>query len=642
MCGIAGIAFVDQRTLPAQALLEPMIHALHHRGPDGYGFHCEPGVGLAHARLSIIDLATGDQPISNEDHTVQVIFNGEIFNYIELRAELRACGHQFRTQSDTEVIVHAYEQFGLEGCLQRLNGQFAIALWDQRARRLILARDRTGIRPLLYCQLADRWLFASEAKSLFASGSVSARLSPASFGEIAHFWAPIAPTTAFEGIQALPPGCYLTIEGTRHQLTQYWDWNFDSAPMTAGQRQLDDATDELRELLVDSVRLQLRSDVPVGAYLSGGLDSAAVSAAVRQVHSNKLQTFSLTFDDAEFDEGTYQRQMAAHLGTEHTERRVSAADIAAAFARAVRHIETPIVRTAGIPLMLLADTVRAAGFKVVLTGEGADEVFAGYDIFKEAKIRRFWARQPQSRWRFRLLQKLYAYLGNSPTQFAGLAKSFFGQGMEQIDDPFYAHRTRFDSTSRVNRFLAPEFRTRVPTSDAVLAGAHLPLPKAGWPALARDQYVEAKTLLAAYLLHAQGDRVAMAASIEARYPFLDHRLIEFAARLPANWKLHALEEKYLLRRAVRDWMPANISRRTKQPYRAPDSSSFFHHGQPLESVADLLSATSIRDAGYFESAAVGKLVAKIQRGQAAGFSDNMAFMIILSTMQLHREFRLRH
>jgi asparagine synthase (glutamine-hydrolysing) len=640
MCGIAGVAFVDQRTVPDRAVLESMIHAVRHRGPDGFGFHAEPGIGLAHARLSIIDLTTGDQPIANEDGTVQVIFNGEIFNYVELQTELKQLGHRFRTQSDTEVIVHAYEQYGIDGCLERLNGQFAIALWDRSRRRLILARDRTGIRPLLYTRVADRWYFASEAKSLFASGQVPARLSAQGFADIAHFWAPLAPATAFAGILAVPPGHYLTLEGEREQVTRYWEWHYDDPLRPGGARELDAATEELRALFHDSVRLQLRADVPVGTYLSGGLDSAAVTAAARQLHPQALQTFSLSFDDPEFDEAQYQQQVATHLGTVHHQRRVHANDIAGAFARAIRHIEAPLVRTAGIPLMLLADLVRETGLKVVLTGEGADEVFAGYDIFKEAQIRRFWARQPDSAWRFRLFRRLYGYLQHSPTQFAMLAKSFFRTGLDRPGDPLFAHLTRIDSTSRVYRYLSPEFRAQVPGTAALLQAERVPRPSPHWPPLARDQYVEAKTLLAGYLLHAQGDRVAMAASIEARYPFLDHRLIEFAARLPSRWKLRTLQEKYLLKRAVADWIPPAITQRTKQPFRAPDSSNFFSAGKPVEAVADLLSRTSLESAGYFAADPVARLVAKIGRGDALGFSDNMAFMIILSTLQLHREFRL--
>ena len=636
MCGIAGIVPAALSASPDRARLERMIGALQHRGPDGFGFHVEPGIGLAHARLSIIDLSTGDQPIRNETGSVRVVFNGEIFNYIELRARLESAGHRFYTQSDTEVIVHAYEEFGLE-FVHELNGQFAIALWDAPQRRLVLARDRVGIRPLLYAQTQEGLAFASEAKSFFAAQWLVARLDPLSLAEVATFWSCIAPRTAFAGVQALPPGHLAVYEQNRLRVQRYWDWSFEEPSLDA-TRSLDEATEELRALFIDCVRLQLRADVPVGAYLSGGLDSSAVTAAIRRFSDTPLKTFSLAFEGAEFDEREYQIEVAQALQTDHDMRIVSAADIGNALERASWHIETPIVRTAGIPLMLLADRVREAGFKVVLTGEGADEVFGGYDIFKEGKIRRFWGRQPQSQWRPLLLRKLYGYLANSPTR-GGLAGSFFGQSLDTPDDPYFAHRPRWTTTNRILKLLTPEFRRGIDAQHPLAKLAELaPQPQAQWSPLARDQYVEAHTLLTGYLLHAQGDRVAMAASIEGRYPFLDHRLIEFAGRLPARWKIRGLTEKYLLRRAVGPWLPQRIARRTKQPYRAPDCDSFFREGRPLDYVADLLSTANVRDAGYFDAQMVERLVQKCGRGAAVGFADNMAFVTVLTTQLLHRQF----
>lgn len=637
MCGIAGIATADAAAVPAPEALQRMIAALHHRGPDGQGFHRAPGIGLAHARLAIIDLVSGQQPLHNEDRSVWVVFNGEIFNYIELRAELLAAGHRFATASDTEVLVHAYEQYGLD-FVTHLNGQFAIALWDERARRLVLARDRVGIRPLVYAETPQGLAFASEAKSLFAAGWLAPRLDPVGIAEVATFWGCVAPRTAFSGVAALPPGHLAVWEHGRLSTRKYWDWDFGAVAPLQPER-LEAATEELRELFIDSVRLQLRADVPVGAYLSGGLDSSAIVAAVRRHLPNRLRTFSLTFADAEFDEREYQQQVVAALQTEHSAQSVSQQGIGAALPRAIRHIEAPIVRTAGVPLMLLADQVRASQFKVVLSGEGADEVFGGYDLFKEAKIRRFWARQPDSAWRPLLLKRLYAYLGHSPTGGGALGSSFFRRGLTEVGDPFYAHRTRFDATQRGLQLLAPDFRAAIERDHPINAIAGLaPLPQAGWPPLCRDQYVEAHTLLTSYLLQAQGDRVAMAASIEGRYPFLDHRLIEFANRLPPAWKIRGLREKYLLRRAVAPWLPERVAQRTKQPYRTPDVASFFSGGQPLDYVAELLSEACLKSAGYFDPVRVKWLFEKCRAGKAIGFADNMAFMTVLSTQLLHRQF----
>jgi asparagine synthase (glutamine-hydrolysing) len=614
-----------------------MIAALRHRGPDGFGFHVAPGVGLAHARLSIIDLVTGDQPIRNESGSVRVVFNGEIFNYLELRQTLQSAGHCFYTASDTEVIVHAYEEYGLD-FVDHLNGQFAIALWDEKLRRLVLARDRVGIRPLFYAQTAEGLAFASEIKSLFAGDVLPPRLDLMGIAEVATFWGCIAPRTAFVGVSALPPGCLAVLEEGRLDVRRYWDWSFDVDPQLVS-RGRGEATEALRALFLDAVRLQLRSDVPLGTYLSGGLDSSAVTAAARHCGQPDLRTFSIAFEGREFDESGFQRQMAAHLGTRHTALSVPSTCIGEALPRALWHIESPLVRTAGVPLMLLADEVRSHGIKVVLTGEGADEVFAGYDIFKEGKIRRFWGRQPASTCRPALLGKLYGYLDNSPTRMGRLTAAWFAQGITEPDDPWFAHRLRWSTTQRALRLLSPEARA---TADLQHPLGRLmdiaPRPQGHWEALGRDQYVEAATLLPGYLLHAQGDRVAMAASIEGRVPFLDHRLIEFAGRLPAAWKMQGLEEKSLLRRAVRDWLPDAVSDRRKQPYRAPDAESFYAGGRPLDYVAEAISPGRISDAGVFDPAAVHRLAEKCRAGGAIGFADNMAFLIVLTTQLLHEQY----
>ena len=620
-------------------LLERMIHTLHHRGPDGYGYHAADRIGLAHARLSIIDLATGDQPIRNERGDVWTVFNGEIFNYIELRAELVAQGHHFYTQSDTEVIVHLYDRHG-DRFVEYLNGQFAIALWDARRQRLVLARDRAGIRPLFHTRARGAAWFASEVKALLAVLPERARLDPQGLVEALGLWAPADPDTAFEGVSSLPPGHLLAIEADgRETLTRYWDWDFPPAGSPRAFASVEQATAELRALLVDAVRLQLRADVPVGAYLSGGLDSSGIVAMIRGFTDTPVRTFSVAFEDAEFDESDHQQAMVRHLGTDHTTLRVTRRQIGEAFPRLVRHAEAPVLRTAPVPLMLLSASVREHGYKVVLTGEGADEVFGGYDLFKEAKVRRFWARQPGSTLRPKLLGRLYSYLENSPVRNPAFAQSFFGQGMDYLDRPVFAHVPRWTTSQRALAFLSPEMRAAVGAWDAPSwYEQRLPAGIMSWGPLARDQYVEAKSLLAAYLLAAQGDRVAAANSIEGRVPYLDHRVIEFGNRLPEHWKIRGMTEKYLLRRALADLLPLDIVTRTKQPYRAPDSRSFFFDGQALDFVDDLLGAERLRKAGYFDPVAVGRLVDKCRAGKATGFADNQAFVGILSTMLLDESF----
>jgi asparagine synthase (glutamine-hydrolysing) len=634
MCGIAGLYSPRGTQPPAREEIEGMVDALRHRGPDGRGVRVDGPVGLGHARLSIIDLEGGAQPLANEDATIWVTFNGEIFNHVELRAMLERQGHRFRTRSDTEVLVHLYEEHG-DDFVEHLNGQFALALWDGPRRRLVLARDRVGIRPLFYTWNGGRLAFASEVKSLFRLPEVPRRLDPAGLASVFSYWAGVPPRTVFEGVLELPPGHRLVVEGDRVDLRRWWDWPFSGGRSTVGTDE-EDCAEALHELLVDAVRLQLRADVPVGAYLSGGLDSSIVTAIVAHRSTTPLRSFSLTFEDPALDESGHQQEMVRHLRTAHSSMLATGSAIGAAFPRAVWHAETPVVRTAPTPMLLLADSVRAAGYKVVLTGEGADEVFGGYEIFKEAKIRRFVARTPSSAWRSRLFDRLYP--GSAPPAVRALARPFFMDGIEAVDAPWFAHMPRRATTRRILPFFSAEWRERIAAWDPDAAVAEeLPADFARWESLERDQYMEARTLLSGYLLAAQGDRMAMGASIETRYPFLDHRVIEFGCRLPPRWKLRGLKEKVLLKRAMRAELPRSTTDRVKQAYRAPDTACFFSDGRPLPYVADLLDRSSLERAGLFDPGAVGKLVEKCRAGRVTGFGDNMAFVGILSTMLLHEQ-----
>ena len=636
MCGIAGLWFGGGAPADAAVWARRMIQTLHHRGPDGYGFYNDSLVSLAHARLSIIDLTTGDQPIHNEDRTVWTVFNGEIFNYVELRRDLEARGHRFYTSSDTEVIVHLYEEHG-DRFPDFLNGQFAIALWDKRQQRLILTRDRTGIRPLFHARAAGGIAFASEVKALLEVPGMPRSIDMSAVAEIFTFWSVLPPGSAFEGVRSLAPGSTLVIDGQGERESRYWDWKFPGH-VPSQTLDVDRLAGELRDLLVDAVRLQLRADVPVGAYLSGGLDSSVIALLIRRFTSTPLRTFSLEFEDAEFDESRFQQRMARHLEAEHTRVLCRKGDIAREFPRLIRHVEAPIVRTAPTPLMILSGHVREQDYKVVLTGEGADEVFGGYDIFKEAKIRRFWARQPGSRWRPALLGRLYGYLKHSPVSAGAFSQQFFGKALDHPLDVGFAHNSRWSTTQRLWQFIHPDHRSRLdPGAPKRRLEASLPPGFGDWLGMGRDQYVEAHTLLSGYLLSAQGDRVAMANSIEGRYPFLDHRVIEFANGLHPELKIRGLNEKYLLKRAVRDLLPAEILDRVKQPYRAPDSMSFMADGQLPAYAQDLLSPAQLSARGYFDAEAVRRLVEKCRSGRSIGFADNMAFVGILSTMLLDEQ-----
>lgn len=634
MCGIVGWVNAEQDEPVGVEALGRMLATIRHRGPDGFGVYLGAGVGLGSARLSIIDLEGGQQPIGNEDGSIWIVYNGEVFNYIELRAELEAAGHVFATRTDTEVIVHLYEEHGAS-FVDHLNGQFALALWDERRRTLLLARDRLGIRPLYYTVSNGRFLFASEIKALLTVPGVSAEVDPQALAQVLTFWTTLPSRTAFRGVQSVPPGHTLRLANGRVSLRRYWalDLGAEERP----ERTVDDAAHELFALLVDATRLRLRADVPVGAYLSGGLDSSTTAALARLYTARRLCTFGIGFSDPAFDETPHQERMSAFLGTEHRSIRCTPEELSASFPEVVWHCEMPLLRTAPGPLFLLSSLVHAEGYRVVLTGEGADEILGGYDIYKEAKIRRFWAQRPASTWRALPLRRLYPYVAPLAGETDAYLRGIFGRGLEDTDDPFYSHRVRWDNTARCGRFLTPELRQSL-RGYAPLEELRAALPRAfeGWSTLARAQYLEMTVFMGEYLLSSQGDRMAMAHSVEGRYPFLDHRVVEFCARLPDRFKLSGLREKWVLRRAMAPILPDEIVRRRKQPYRAPIAQAFA--GRRRDLLAEALTPRALAEAGLFNAPFVGRLVAKCDRAGALSEGDEMALVAVLSTQLLHRQF----
>jgi asparagine synthase (glutamine-hydrolysing) len=592
-------------------------------------------VGLGHDRLSIIDLAGGLQPLANEDGSVWVVCNGEIFNYVELRAELEARGHHFRTGSDCEVIVHLYEERG-PACVDAFIGQFAYALWDARRQTLLLTRDRLGVRPLFYAQVDGALVFASEIKAILAHPAMRAELDLTALDQVFTYWAALPGRTAFRGVSEVPPGHHLLADRDSLALRPYWTIDFSAEPHGPGRGEAYYA-EQLRALLVDAARLRLRADVPVGAYLSGGLDSSAIAAVIRRYTGNPLKTFSIAFSDRQFDEREHQERMAAALGTEHISLVCEDADIGAVFPEVVWHAETPLLRTAPAPMYLLARQVRAHGMKVVLTGEGADEFLGGYDIFKEARVRRFWAAQPDSRLRPLLLQKIYGDVTGLGGVSQAYLTAFFKQDLTAIDDACYSHRLRWRNTARLKRLFSEGTRAGLaegaPASDLERALDGL---QPEWDPLSQAQFVESRIFLSQYLLSSQGDRMAMAHAVEGRFPFLDHRLVEFAATIPPALRMKGLNEKYILKRALADLLPPAVLARTKRPYRAPIRNAFFGPQAP-EYVRELLAPDAVRQAGIFDPRAVDLLVRKTTTGPL-GEMDSMALVGVLSTQLLHHMF----
>jgi asparagine synthase (glutamine-hydrolysing) len=640
MCGIAGLLNLQGGLAPPTLeQLSQMAGALSHRGPDEFGVYRDGRAGLAHARLSIIDLSTGQQPLSNEDGTLWICFNGEIFNYVELREQLLALGHRFRTQSDTEVIVHAYEAWGDEA-FARFNGQWAVALWNRSTETLVLARDRLGVRPLYLCEHEKKLYFASEVKAIFAGdASIPRQLDPTGIAETFTFWSSVPPQSVFRGITELLPGYVRTYSRGRCDERPIWRPRYPASGQKHFQGSLEEATSAVADALSKATRLRmLRSDVPVGSYLSGGLDSSLIASLGRQAKEGRFCTFSLRFDDAEYDETPFQRMMVERLGTEHREIVISRSDIARAFPDVIRHTERPILRTAPAPLFMLSKLVQQAGIKVVLTGEGADEMFAGYDLFREGKVRRFWARQPQSQMRPRLLERLYPYLSRSPVAQRAMTQQFFRKDLERASSPGFAHGTRWHTTSALTRLFSKDLRTAAQEVDVVgRLVASLPPEFSTWEALSQDQYLEIRTLLSGYLLSSQGDRMLMAHSVEGRFPFLDVEVVELANSLPPSYKLRGLDEKHILKRVSRQLVPKEILERKKQPYRAPDGICFAAQGAP-DWVGDVLSEKALSDCGIFEVEGVRRLWSKCQataQKNTLSNSDNMALVGVVSTQLLH-------
>lgn len=642
MCGLAGIvALRPGSPPPARTELVKMAAVLSHRGPDEYGIYRDDHAGLAHARLSIVDLVAGQQPMSDDRGTLWIAFNGEIFNYVELRDQLIAQGYRFRTSSDTEVILHAWRAWG-EQAFERMNGQWAIALWDATLQKLVLSRDPLGICPLYWCKHGHHLYFASEVKAIFAANPAIPRaLDPVGIDQTLTFWSIVPPQSVFAGISELEPGHIRTYV---HDTVQ--DIPLPRVDGTGAQDRfrgsVQDAAAAVRDAIEKSTSLRmLRADVPVGSYLSGGLDSSLVAALGQKYAHSRFQTFSLRFEDAEYDETSYQRMLVDQIGSEHHEIVVSRSDIANVFPEVIYHTERPVLRTAPAPLFLLSRLVRQHGTKVVLTGEGADEVFAGYDLFREGKVRRFWSRQPSSLWRHRLLERLYPYLARSPVSQQGMARQFFGRNLEHSASPGFAHGPRWESASALKRLLNQDMKRASVSQDAVAKlVSSLPPEFHQWDALAQDQHIEIRTLLAGYLLSSQGDRMLLGNSVEGRFPFLDKNVISLANSLPANYKLRVLDEKHVVKRSAEGIIPTGIITRNKQPYRAPDALSFFAPNAP-EYIAQAFSENALLDSNVFDVKAVGLLFRKcLARGTAGQFSnaDNMALVAVLSTQLLHQNF----
>ncbi|MGO9462775.1 MAG: asparagine synthase (glutamine-hydrolyzing) [Isosphaeraceae bacterium] len=628
MCGIAGaVDLTGTREFPLGRLLA-MTGAIAHRGPDDEQVHVEPGVALGARRLAIIDLAGGRQPIGNEDESVWVAFNGELFEYPELRQELLARGHRFKTRCDTEAWAHLYEDLG-EGMFARARGQFAVSLWDRNNRTLILGRDRVGICPLYYTQVDGWLLWGSEIKALLASGMVAARPDARGIDHLFTFFCAGTTRTFFEGIFSLPPGHFLKIKDGRLGKHMYWDLDF---PDAGDERRLDDPTplvEELESLLRQSVERRLRSDVPVVSYISGGLDSTVVLGFCSRHRGEPIPSFTIGLDKAGPDERAHAAEAARVLGSPLTTVTMDRSQIGASFPELIRAAEGPVLDTSCAALLRLAQAVHGQGYKVALTGEGADEALAGYVWYKAQAIR----------------DAVTARIGRGLPRLLRKAMMRSVAGSRRLLPPELAiggvrpaQQDMYEMISQAkpglySRDMWQRLGGQSAYDDLDITNDRI----TRWHPLNQSLYVGYKVMLAGLLLISKGDRIAMNASVETRYPFLDEDVIAFCSRIAPEYKMRGLTEKWILRQVAGRILPERIANRPKTMFRACMASTFLGSDRPSW-VDQLLSRESLLATGYFDPEAVIRQRAwqvLLPRITPARFIHDVALTCVVSTQLWH-------
>lgn len=620
MCGITGIYSFDPNRSVDPRLLDDMLHIIRHRGPDDQGVFFDGPLAMGMRRLSIIDLAGGQQPVFNETGDVAVVFNGEIYNYRELMVLLQQRGHVFRSVSDTEAIVHAYEEWGDE-CLQRLRGMFAFAIWDARRRRLLVARDRLGIKPLYYTEAGGDLVFGSEIKSILLHPAVEPRLDMQALGYFLRLKYVPAPWTMFQNIRSLMPGHLLVCDGQGVQVRQYWDLSFQTKDDRCSDQEY---AEQLEALLRESVRLHLRSDVPFGAFLSGGLDSSTVVALMSQMLDEPVKTFSVGFAGVEGDELPYARAVARQFATDHHEILARPADFVDLAEQVVWHLDQPIADQALMATYLVSKLARRH-VKMVLTGEGGDELFAGYARYSG--------------------ERFAPLVGWMPSQARTAARAVGMQlpGLRRAKIALFALSQRDEVSRLANWFPLFNRETAAAVHSAALRqildgeateqliGQYLGATDARG-SVNRMLFVDTKLWLPDYLL-LRGDKLTMAASIEARVPLLDHKLVEFAASLPPHLKIRGMTRKYLLKRVSRSWLGPEIVHRKKQGFPIPIATWFRTELRSL--VRDMLAPDTVRRRGLFDPNFVQRLIAEHE----AGLADHAILLWGLMSVEIwHRVF----
>ena len=612
MCGIAGIVASDTLTADERIRVPLMRDTLAHRGPDDAGLFVDERAALAHRRLSIVDLAAGHQPLANEDETIWIVFNGEIYNHADVRPELESAGHQYRTRSDTETIVHAYEQWG-DACVERLRGMFAFAIWDARRRRLLLARDRLGVKPLYWTVAQGRLLFASEIKAILESGLVKPQANEAAIPELLATRYLSGTETLYKRIHRLLPGHTLVYQDGEVTVRQYWDIPIGQPSDELASLPERELVERFTALLEESVRIRLMADVPLGMFLSGGLDSSAIAALMARMIDRPLQTFSIAFKQRAFSELDYAREVATAIGADSHEIVIDEQDFFGALPRLIWHEDEPIAHPSSVPLYFVSKLARDH-VKVVLTGEGSDELLAGYGKYPRALVN----------WRAAAAYAavpgpLRAWIADSivprlPARLARYARRSFLAVPRTPEAMFFDNFAAIGLRAQ-SRLLSGPFGAQATAAQAYgPSRSYFDTPADGSTVLDRLLYTDLKTYLVELLM--KQDQMSMAASIESRVPFLDHKLVEFAAVLPERMKLRGFDTKWILREAVRDMLPQSILTRRKMGFPVP--FALWMKGPWQQLARDVLLDSRSVQRGIIDRAAVDRLLTAHAAGQADG------------------------
>lgn len=599
MCGIATV--LDWAKEPGAQAVENALRVLHHRGPDSRKIWQSPRghVTLGHARLAITDLIDGSQPLANEDGSIRVVVNGEFYDFMEIRQKLEACGHRFRTQSDSEILPHLYEEFGV-GCLQQLRGEFAFVLWDERKHLLLAARDRFGIKPLFYSAQQGRLYIASEVKALHAAGVKPAWDEQGLFEKLAVH-TPLDGRTLFQKVCELPSAHYLLVSEKALVKRQYWDFGYPPQAEMQVECCDEEYAQQLFEVLDEAVQLRTRADVPLGCYLSGGIDSCSVLGLLQRKSRSAVKVFSTTFSEPEYDESVVAREMAERVGATFVAVPSTPAGIARDFAQAVWHAEGPLMNGNAVCKFQLSRAAQQAGVRVVLTGDGSDEIFGGYATFVKDTLRN--ATQPER-------EEICGELKIGSEEFCRVAQSERGQELDVFQRGVGYSPAGFEAQNLILKLIGPSLRWKIASDEIytqLLSSFDLAGQVHGRAVLNKSLYLHSKTMLPGYTLPVLGDRMEMAHSVEGRPPFLDHKVTEFARRLPVRQKIRGIAEKFILRKAMRSIVTPTVCGRRKQLFAAPPA--LLTLGQPMHQILqDTLRSSRIESVPFLNSKELVKLL----------------------------------